>query len=184
MVQAGSPAIFTEPFANLTAWNPVTRISLTAAGAAAPPSAHAQPTGQSAFARRSLGGGFSNVCLSSAVRLNSIAAGANVQLLKLRAGSTNVARLVVTPGRALRLRNDVTGTFLSNGPTLPTGWHTIELCATVGAGTGSLRASLDGTLVTTVANQNLGTASISGVQIGDDTAKTFNADWDDVVARP
>jgi hypothetical protein len=140
-------------------------------------------TNQSAFARRGLGGTFPNVCLSSAVRLNSIGAGANVQLLKLRAGSTNVARVVVTSGRLLRARNDITGAFLSNGPTLATGWHTVELCATVGAGTGSVRVSLDGTLVTNVGGQNLGTASLSSVQIGDDTAKTVNVDWDDVVAR-
>jgi endoglucanase len=184
-VQNGSSAFFTETFSGgLSAWSPVTRITQDGtAGAAAPPSARAQVTNQIAFARRGFGVSTPTACLSSAVRLNSIG-GANVQLLKLRAGSTNIARLVVTPARALRVRNDVTGVFVSNGPTLPTGWHTLELCVGVGAGGGTLRATLDGSTIANATGQNLGTASLNTAHIGDDTAKTYSANWDDVVARP
>ncbi len=181
-VMAAPPSIFTEDFSSgFGAWSPVRNLTLDpTTGGVLPPSAHAAPSGVAAFARRSLGASYSSACLSEAVNLASIGTSA-VQLLKLRAGTTNVARLVVTPARMLRVRNDVTASFLNTNRSLATGWHTVELCVAVGA-SGSLSASLDGSPIGSWTGQNLGTASLTQAQILDDTKKTFTANVDDVTA--
>jgi len=182
-VASGPAPVFSDTFdSGFTDWTQVTNLTIDqGVGASSPPSARAQVSGQAAFARRTLSQTYPSLCLAEAVNLSSIG-GANVPLLKLRtASNASIARIVVTPARVLRVRADTTGTFFNTGQSLPSGWHTLELCVTVGT-SGSLSATLDGTpLGSWMAN--LGTSPIGRIQILEDTAKTFTANVDDVAAR-
>ncbi len=177
------PPAFVETFdAGLTGWSPVSNLTTDASvGAWSPPSARAQVAGVAAYARHALPQSAPSACVSEAVSLTSIGA-SNVVLLKLLRGTVNIARIVVTPGRSLRVRNDATGSFLSTGPVLASGFHTIELCVAVGTA-GSMSATYDGIPIGTWTNQNLGTSSLTQLQILDDAAKTFSANVDDVTVR-
>jgi hypothetical protein len=182
-VATASPPVFADAFdAGFVSWTQVTNLTIDpTSGGSAPPSARAQATGTPAFARRTLAQTYPSLCLRASVDLSSI--GANtVPLLKLRtASNASIARIVVTATRMLRLRNDVAATFFNTGSTLSLGWHTLELCATVGVA-GSLAASLDDAPLGSWTT-NLGTTPIGRIQILEDTAKTFTANVDDVVAH-
>jgi hypothetical protein len=182
-VASGQVPVFTETFSSgFGAWTQVTNLSIDSTiGGASPPSARAQASGVAAFARKTLSQTYPSLCLSEAINLSSI--GANtVPLLKLRnPNNVSIARIVATQARVLRVRNDPAATFFNTGVSLQSGWHTLELCATVGT-SGTLSAWLDanpiGSWVT-----NLGTNPIGRIQILEDTAKTFTANVDDVVAH-
>ncbi len=182
-VASAPPPVFSETFSSgFGAWSPVTNLSLdSTTGGISPPSARAQVTGAKAFARTALAQGYSSLCVSEAINLSSIGT-ASVALLKLRTSSGQVARILVTPARALRVRNDVTAAVFNMNRTLSSGWHTIELCATIGV-SGTLSAAFDGAAVGSWSGQNLGTTPISTLQILDETVKTFAANVDDVVAH-
>jgi hypothetical protein len=179
----GSPTILTDSFAGgLAAWGPV-RVTLdTQLGMAAPPSARVQVSNRGAYVRRSLGAMYPRVCVSANVQLTTVGGSANAALFKVRAGTTSIARLAITPARLLRVRNERTGAFANPGTLLPTGWHALEFCVTTGTA-GSLSARLDGVTFASVSNQNLGTASIGSLQLFDDAARTITANIDDVVVR-
>lgn len=182
-VASGPPTVFSDSFSSgFGAWSPVTNLTLdNTTGGASPPSAKAQPAGVRAFARTTLPQTYPSLCMSEAINLSSLGT-SSVALLKLRAGGVSLARILVAPNRALKVRNDVTGATFLTGRTLTVGWHSIELCVTVGA-SGSLSMSYDGTPAGSWSAQNLGTTPISGLQILDDTAKTFTANVDDVAAH-
>ncbi len=85
----------------------------------------------------------------------------------------------VNPSGTLFIRSDSAGTSLSSGVNLGAGWHTVELCGTVGTtppgpctGTERRRGALDA---------STGTTPIGRIQIGDNAAKTWTVNFDDVV---
>ena len=120
-------------------------------------------------------------CVSEAVNVSTIGTD-NVVLLKLMRGTTSISRIVITPARLLRIRNDVTGVFPTAGRTMPTGWHTIELCTTTGTA-GTISAALDGSTFATLTAQNVGVGNLTQLQILDDAKKTVTANVDDVTVR-
>jgi hypothetical protein len=84
-------------------------------------------------------------------------------------GKVNV---ILTPSRTLRLDYfDHAGTqhFLwGKGLALPRGsWHTVELRETVGVGSGSLALLVDGTIVASGSNLDLGTRGLMRFAVGD-----------------
>lgn len=181
-VMSGSTPVFSDTFAaGFGAWASTTNLSLDAtSGGAAPPSAKAQVSGQKAFAIATFAQSFSSLCASEGINLASIGT-TSVAVLKLRTGTTSVARIFIDPGRGIKVRNDATGATFNPARTLATGWHSIELCATMGTGS-SLRLSLDGLLIGTWVTA-LGTSPITGLQILDETAKTITVNVDDVLVH-
>jgi hypothetical protein len=176
--------ILSETFAGgVGSWAPVRLTLDPQRGSAAPPSARVQVTNRSAYGRRSLGATYPHVCMTANVQLTSISGGINAALIKIRAGSSTIARLVVTPTRQLRVRNERTGAYANPGTPLPTGWHALEFCVTAGT-SGAMSARLDGVTFASVTGQDLGTTPIGSVQLFDDAARTVTANMDDVVVRP
>ena len=96
------------------------------------PSARAQVVNQSAFANKTLAQTYPQVCMSVNVNL---ASGNNVDLLRLRTAANGpIIKAFVSSTNTLTLRSDVSGTQLNSGVALGSGWHTVELCGTVGCG--------------------------------------------------
>jgi hypothetical protein len=180
VVQQGPPALLSDGFgAGLTGWT-VTNVSLDQTrfppGGTAP-SARMAVSGVRGWARRALPSTVPGACMSFSVDVTS--SSGSVALAKLRtSGNAQIGRVFLAPGRALKVRADITGQVLSSGAVLPTGWHRIELCGRVGT-SGALQLSLDGAVRGSWTVNN-GTTSIGAVQFGDDTAKTFTANVDDV----
>lgn len=167
--------------ADFSAWTSVTRMSIAGGtGGNAPPSAFASPVAQSATASKTLGADFPSICLSANVNVTNRGTAA-LDLMRLRtAGNGNVGRVLLNSSGILQVKSDVSGTVKGSGASLSAGWHSIEVCMTVGtAGTWDLY--LDGNQVVTGWVANTGTSPVGRIQIGDSAAKTFTANFDDVV---
>ncbi len=167
--------------ADFSAWTSVTRMSIAGGtGGNAPPSAFASPVAQSATASKTLGADFPSICLSANVNVTNRGTAA-LDLMRLRtAGNGNVGRVLLNSSGVLQVKSDVSGTVKGSGASLSAGWHSIEVCMTVGtAGTWDLY--LDGNQVVTGWVANTGTSPVGRIQIGDSAAKTFTANFDDVV---
>jgi hypothetical protein len=180
-VMEGTPGVFSDGFdSGLTQWTSVTNLTLDSStfGAAAP-SARAAVSGSKGYAFHDLGATFPSLCLSAGVNVSSLGTN-SVALLKLRAGTASIGRVFVDANRVLKVRGDVSGATFSSGVQLPTGWNTLELCATTGT-SGSLSLSLNGSAIGSWST-NMGTNPISRLQIGDEAAKTVTVNFDDVVA--
>ena len=183
-VASGQVPVFADSFTSgLGAWTSVTNLALD--GTSFPPSdtapsVRASVSGLKAFAYHNLGSAYPSLCMSEAVNLSSIGPSA-VALLKLRTANQSVARAFANPSRILMVRGDVSGLTFSSGRALPTGWNTIELCATVGT-SGTLSLWLNGSQIGTWTTNN-GTSPITRLQIGDDAAKTVTINFDEVVAH-
>ncbi len=175
------PAIFSDDFANLGGWTAATRITIdNTTGSPAVPSGRAAVTALPAFAYRDLTGTFTQVCFSVNVSLSNNATNA-VDLFRLRTAANGaVSRALVSTTGILQFRSDVTGTVVSSGVVLGTGFHNVELCGTVGT-SASWTLYRDGNPILTVPTANTGTTPIGRVQIGDTAAKTFTANFDHVV---
>jgi hypothetical protein len=150
----------------------------TSTGASAPPSARVAVSNARGWLDTALSSPLPDVCASANFDLASIASGQTVALIRLRGATTNIGRVYVNASRQLRLKNDLSGTQFDGG-SLATGWHGLELCGVVG-GAGGLRLYVDGALRASLM-ANLGSPLVAGVQIFDNTNKTFTANVDDVV---
>ncbi len=183
----GSPPptiVFTDGFdAGLGQWTNVTNLATDSSmyppqGSA--PSVRAAVNGQRAFAYHDLGSPYTSLCLSSEVSLNSVGT-SSVALMKLRtADNQSIGRVFVDASRALKVRGDISGAVFSPGVTLPNGWNAIQLCGTIGS-SGTWALSLNGTVIGSWTTNN-GSDPITRIQIGDETAKTIDVNFDDVVA--
>jgi hypothetical protein len=181
-VQSGPAAIFADGFdQGFANWTGVAGMTVdNATGNPSAPSARAQPSGAPAWAWRTLGATYPSACLSVRVNLSSI--GSTVDLFRLRTASDGpIVRAYVASNRVLWIRADFSGATLASSTVLPLGsWNTVELCTTVGT-SGSATLYLNGTRIAGPWTANLGTTPIGRIQIGDNAAKTFTANWDDVV---
>jgi hypothetical protein len=135
VVSSAVQAIFSDTFAggSLSGWTGVTRVSIdTSSGSAAPPSARAQVSGQSAYAYKNLASTASTVC--AAVNVDAASVGSSsIVLFRLRTAANGpVIRVALTSARILTLRADVSGATRNSRVSLGTGWHEVELCGTVG----------------------------------------------------
>jgi predicted phosphodiesterase len=186
-VMSGPAPILSDGFdSGLAGWTSVTNLSTDPARYppdGQPPSVRAAVTSGRAFASRDLGGSYTGACFRVAVNVASIGSG-SVALMKLRAAMNNasIGRVYLTSARAIRVRGDVSGAVFSPGVTLPSGWHTLELCGRIGIA-GTWQLSLDGATLGSWTTDN-GTAPITRVQLGDDLAKTVTVNFDDVVVVP
>jgi len=177
---ASAAPIFTDDFAsgNFANWTSVTRLTIdNANGAPATPSARAQVTSQSAFAYRTLGSMYSQVCMSANV---NVSAGTALDLLRLRTASNGPVIKVFVSSGTLRLRSDFGATNTNSGVALGTGWHNVELCGTVGTGS-TWDLYRDGVRIINAWVADTGTTPVGRIQIGDTAAKTFTVNFDHVV---
>jgi alpha-tubulin suppressor-like RCC1 family protein len=152
-----------------------------ALGSSEPPSIRANVTGAAADMRRSLTSTGSDVCASLDVRVASMSGSVRYSLLKLRnSQGASIGRLEVDAAGRVSVRADVVGTVLRTDAVLPLStWRKVTLCATVGL-SGRLRAEVDGAEVGNWST-NTGTQLVSGIQIGDNSARTAVVNFDDVV---
>ena len=163
---SASSAIFSDTFssASFAAWTGATSLTIDAgAGGAAPPSAKAQATTSQAFAYKLSGHVLHGV--HERERERHLAGTDHPTLFRLRTAAN---------GPIARVYPNSTG-ILSFGPTsrrseysgaaLGTGWHTIQLCGTVGAsGTWDLYLDVPEKVAAWVANT--GTTPVGRVDIG------------------
>ena len=188
LVQSGralAEPIFSDDFTSgsLSAWSGTTRLSVDPTrGGVAPPSARGQVSNQSAFAYEILGTQVSSVCMRTSVNV-SAQGPTTLVLIRLRtAGNGPIIRVFVSATGILSLRSDASGAQRSSGVALGTGWHSVELCGTVGAAS-AWDLYRDGAKIVDTWVANTGTASVGRVEIGDTAAKTFTVNFDDVVVR-
>lgn len=175
--------IFGDDFSSggFSDWTSVTRLSIDGTrGSAAPPSALGNPAGTSAFAYKNLGATYGSLCMSENVNIVS-QSGTGVDLFRLRTASDGpIARALVNTSGTLFVRSDFSGAQQSSGVSLGSGWHNIKLCGTVGS-SGTWTLYRDGVAIVNAWTANTGTTPIGRVQIGDTAAKTWSANFDDVV---
>ena len=104
-------------------------------------------------------------------------------LFRLRTAADGaIVRVFLNPTGQLAFRSDVSGVQRSSGVALGSGWHQVRLCGTVG-GAGSWTLSRDGTPVLAGWTANTGTTAVGRVDIGSSSAKTFTANFDDVLVE-
>jgi fibronectin type III domain protein/calcineurin-like phosphoesterase family protein len=116
---------------------------------------------------------------------NIVSQGANnVYLGKIRTGSGgSILGFYRSTSGTLNLRNDAGAVTHSSTTSVSLGqWHTLELHAVIAGASGQTEVWLDGQLVGALSRtQNLGTAAIARVQIGDNTGgRTYDVAIDDV----
>ena len=155
-------------------------VDSTTFGAAAP-SARGAVANAKAQATVTLPSTYGSLCMSTAVNVQSLSG--NTDLFRLRTSTGGaIVKVYVAANRRVFIRSDASGQQVQTTATLATGWHTVELCGTVGtAGTWDL--VVDGTLVRDNWVANTGTTPIGRVQIGDSANKTWTINWDDVVVE-
>ena len=180
---AAASTLFSDDFASGTfaSWSGSTNLTIDPTrGRTAAPSARAQVTSSPAWAYKTLGTTLSTGCMSVGVNVTSRGS-TYVTLLRLgTAANGKVARVFVNSAGVLWIKSDVSGLQVSSSTPIGTGWHQIELCGTVGA-TGTWNLYRDGVRIVTNWSGNTGTTPIGRVEIGDVSAKTFTANFDDVV---
>lgn len=179
------PGGFTDNFESgtLAAWTSSTRIAAESGiGFGGSFGAHAHPSGQTAFAQKTLGTASSSVTFED--HFDIVSQGANwIDLVKFRnTGGTVIATLYVDKTDNLQLRNLVVGTTFTSSTVASIGaWHDVVLKVTVAGASGTSEVWLDGVKVPQLSvTTNFGTAQIGSVQLGDSSARTYDIVYDDV----
>ena len=182
VVQSGPAVIFSDDFSTGTfaKWTAVTRLTIDGSlGGASPPSVRGNVANQTATAATNLAGTFNNVCVS--FRLNVSARTGAMVLTRLRTAADGpVVRIFLNASGVLSLRSDVSGTTRSATGAFGTGWHLVELCGQVGAA-GTWDLYRDSVKVISAWPTDTGTIPIGRLEIGNATAGTWTANFDDVV---
>jgi chitodextrinase len=174
--------IFADDFTtgDFSNWTSNTALSIDAGqGSPTTPSAIGNPTAEVAFASRDLTSTFASACMSANVNVTTLA-GNSVDLFRLRSASSGpIVKTFVNASGTLFVRSDFAGTQQGSGVDLGSGWHTVELCGTVGsAGTWDLYR--DGVKIVDAWTADTGTDPIGRAQIGDAAAKTWTINFDHV----
>jgi hypothetical protein len=176
------PAVFADDFAGgLTAWSTVTRLSLdVASGSGSAPSARGNPSAQSAFAYANLSTPLSTVCVSANMNITNRTTA--LDLIRLRTATNGaIAKVYLDSQGRLIVRSDFASTQQSSGIALPTGWNRIELCGSAVDASGAWTLYLNGAVIVGDWQANTGQVPVGRIQIGDTGAKTWTANWDDVL---
>jgi hypothetical protein len=183
VLSPGQGPVFADDFTSgsFANWTSSTGLSIDGTrGAPLAPSARGAPAGQAAFAFRNLGTGLPTVCASLRVDLQS-QQGTTVDVMRLRTATNGpIIKVFVNSAGILTLRADASGAQRWSGVALGTGWHRVELCGTVGTASG-WTLSLDGLVIVDAWQADVGTVAVGRIQIGDNAAKTWTANFDDVV---
>jgi hypothetical protein len=179
VVSAAASAIFADDFSsgNFLNWTSNTRLTIDNAVGNPAPSARAQTSSQSASAYRDLTSPVMTACTSLSV---NVSAGNGIDLFRLRTAANGaIIKVVMLATGNLQIRSDFGSTTINSGVALGTGWHTVELCGTVGSNT-TWDLYRDGVRIVNAWAANTGTTAIGRIQIGDVVAKTFTVNYDNV----
>ncbi len=169
---------FDDGFAH---WPRVTGMTIDdTQGSPAPPSARLAVVEAAAWAEAFLSTPTGTPCLSVDV---AVADPAAVTLFRLRTdGGGPIVRVRLDSGGFLRVRSDVSGVSSPRTALLGSGWHTIQLCGTIGpSGTWSL--SRDTVVVLSGWTADTGTAPAGRVQVGATARMTWTANFDRVLVE-
>ena len=184
VVPEESAVVFSDNFSSgsLSAWTTVTRFTVDAAsGSPAAPSARSTTTNQTSILAKDLPSTVSNLCVSMRVNVSSFSG--SVVLVRLRTAANGaVGRVFLNPAGVLMLRSDVSGVQMWSGVSLGSGWHQIRLCGTVGAA-GTWDLYRDGTRIVNAWVANTGSGPVGRVELGNSSAATWTANFDDVVVE-
>jgi chitodextrinase len=141
-------------------------------------------TGAPTYAYENLPGAYAELWAQTWVYVNSQSTSANLIGFRGSNGGS-IVNLSLTQTGKLSLRGNVSGGGFTatSATTVPAGsWHRVVLHAIIGATSGSVDVSLDGTPVTdlSLTGKNLGTNPITALQLGDTGGGTYDIDFDDV----
>jgi hypothetical protein len=136
-----------------------------------------------AYARHTLASTYGSICTATWADLSSIAK-KTATLIGFRTSANKaIGRLQVDPTRKLSVHSDVAGTTGATTGVVPLGtWARVDVCLTTGT-TGSWSVWLNGSPVLQSWAANNGTAPVGIVQIGDESARSFVLNIDDVVVH-
>jgi chitodextrinase len=140
-------------------------------------------TGATTYAYKTLPGSYTE--LRGTVWVYVVSRSTSANLIGWRGSNGgSIINLYLSQTGKLALRNNVGGVTTTSATGMATGgWHQVTLHVVIGASTGSVDVSLDGTAVSdlSLTGQNLGSNPITSLQLGDNTAgRTYDIDFDDV----
>jgi hypothetical protein len=102
-------------------------------------------------------------------------------LARLRTASDGpILRVTLGSGGNLRLRSDFSGVTGPATVPLGSGWHNVEVCGTVGTSS-TWDLIRDGVTVLNDWAANTGSTPVGRINLGDTAAKTWTANFDNVV---
>lgn len=180
-VLAAPSGIFVDDFSSgFSQWSTVAGMTIDdSSGSPNAPSAHLQVTSKGATVTKILPGTFGSACASFDINVTSLSSGV-ILLRLLTASGSGILRVIENADGTLTLRSDATGTLRNSGVPLGSGWHDIEVCGTVGT-SGTWDLYRDGTPIVTGWVANTGTSPIGRVLLGDYQARTWTANFDEVI---
>jgi outer membrane protein assembly factor BamB len=178
----GGAPLFADAFSNgLGQWDRTVGMTIDPSqGGAAPPSALIDVAGGRGKAVEQLSTTYGRLCMSSAVAVPLRPPG-SLTLLRFRTASNGpVVKVIVDRSGHLRVKSDVSRAKSMRAARFGPGWHTVELCGTVGSN-GEWFLYFDGVRVLDGWLANTGAVPIGRVEIGDPKRTTYQARFDDVV---
>jgi parallel beta-helix repeat protein len=181
--------LFSDGFesGNLSAWGSsaglVVQQSQVASGSYA---ARGTSSGTAAYARKAIGGPYSDIYFSLKFRVNSKDA-TTLYLGRLRtSGNASILGMYISSTGKLGYRNDIASASRTStvAPSLGA-WHTLETHVSINGASGLVETWLDGVRVDALSRiENLGANGVGVVQIGDSSSgRTFDVVFDDVEAN-
>ncbi len=181
---SGTP-IFSDGFesGNLAAWTTnggltVQSVTVHNGGFAA----QGNTTNGGTYAKKNLPSSYTNGY--GRIYFNLLSFTSQVNLLRFRtAADGSIAYLYVDTAGKLNLRNDAGALTYTSSTTVGSGWHSLELHATINGTSSITEVWLDGTPISALSvTTNLGTTAIGRFQIGEvQTGRTYNVVFDDAV---
>jgi hypothetical protein len=182
---AGDAAAFADGFesGDLSAWTKHNRVivqrTLVPADGGSYAARATATSAATAFAYRQLSPASS---ASVTLRFNVVSHDASkLQLTRVTtATGTGILTVFLTGANKLGIRNAITGQDATSATTVSPGWHVLAYRVIVGGG-GRSEVSLDGIPVASLTkSQNLGSAAVARLYIGDGVKHVFDVAFDDV----
>jgi hypothetical protein len=144
--------------------------------------AQGNTTNGNTYAKKTLSATYSDAY--SRIYFNVLSQSSQLNLLRYRtANDASLAYLFVNTSGKLALRNDVSGTTLTSATSVTSGWHSLELHATINGTSSVTEVWLDGVRINDLSvTMNLGTTPVGRFQIGEvQSGRTYNVVIDSAV---
>lgn len=180
---APAPPLFQDGFetGTLTGWVAPIGLSVqTAERYSGVYGVRATSAGTPTFAKAQLGSAYTS--LYARARFKVVSKSNYVYLLKVRdSADASVLGLYVADGGQLAYTNYVTGSKWTSATVVPSGWHTVQVHAALGAA--QTEVWLDGVKLADLSRtETLGAVPMDKLQLGDNsTGKVYDVAFDDVV---
>jgi hypothetical protein len=138
--------------------------------------------GAPGYASATLASPLPNVYLDT--RVNVLSSSGTTRILRMRTASgAGLVSLRISANGKLSIRNDVTGTVPASSIKMSKGaWHELQLHVLVNGASSGIEVWLDGTRISALSfTTSLGTTPVGRVLVGNNSAATLDAAYDDVV---